>query len=474
MSPSGSYLWAVFAWIAPFAAFLIPLASAQSDHSHSADPVAIQGIVHDSAGAPVGEATVRLERTDAPAAVETRTSNLGTFVFSTVATGNYLISAERSGLRSSATTFTVSSHQDLQTFILVLSAPQSTPVQPGTHSPDPSQVMEFADKPSFSVAGVTDWTAVGGHGSDSTLRTSEALTRETLALKSEGIRRGTNESTGDREQAAEAHRLAGVLAEKSGDPLAAVHEFEQAVRLSPTEQNYFEWGAELLLHRAVWQAQQVFENGAKAYPKSSRMIIALGTALFAGARYDEAARRLCEASDLNPADPEPYNFLGKIEMAAPNPLECVEPKLARFVEQQPNNSQANYLYAMALLRRQSKSADDQVRQHAEALLATAVTIDSKCSDAFLQLGILSASQHNFKEAIVFYDKAIGANPELADAHYRLGVAYDRIGEQEKARQEFLLHDEIKRREAEDIERQRREVKQFLVVVPGQVPDAPIH
>jgi cytochrome c-type biogenesis protein CcmH/NrfG len=43
--------------------------------------------------------------------------------------------------------------------------------------------MEFADKPNFTVAGVTDWTAVGGHGSDATLRTSEALARETLALK---------------------------------------------------------------------------------------------------------------------------------------------------------------------------------------------------------------------------------------------------------------------------------------------------
>ena len=43
--------------------------------------------------------------------------------------------------------------------------------------------MEFADKPNFTVAGVTDWTAVGGHGSDATLRTSEALARETTTLK---------------------------------------------------------------------------------------------------------------------------------------------------------------------------------------------------------------------------------------------------------------------------------------------------
>ena len=64
----------------------------------------------------------------------------------------------------------------------------------------------------------------------------------------------------------------------------------------------------------------MFTVGAKAYPKSARMLTALGAALFAGAFYDEAALRLCDASDLNPANPEPYMFMGKIEMAAPNPL----------------------------------------------------------------------------------------------------------------------------------------------------------
>jgi hypothetical protein len=47
------------------------------------------------------------------------------------------------------------------------------------------------------------------------------------------------------------------------------------------------------------------------------------------------------------------------------------------------------------------------------------------------------------------------------------VAYDRTGEPAKARQQFQLHDEIKKREADAVERQRREIKQFLVVMPGQ-------
>jgi len=40
---------------------------------------------------------------------------------------------------------------------------------------------------------------------------------------------------------ADLHRLAGELDEKLDDPLAAVHEFEQAVHRDPNEENYFAW-----------------------------------------------------------------------------------------------------------------------------------------------------------------------------------------------------------------------------------------
>jgi tetratricopeptide (TPR) repeat protein len=319
-----------------------------------------------------------------------------------------------------------------------------------------SQAIEFADKPDFAVAGVTDWTAVGGHGSDASLRTSEALTRETLNLKPDALPAGAKQGEADR------HRRLGELDEKMGDPLAAVHELEQAVRVDPSEQNYFAWGSELLLHRAVWQAVEVFKNGSKAYPKSARMLAALGTAFFAGALYDEAAVSLCAASDLNPADPEPYSFMGRIDIAAPKPLACVEPRLSRFVREHPTNSPANYLYAMALWKRQEQSpkAPEQV----ETLLSKAVALDPKNGEAYLQLGILYSSRHDFQKAIGFYRQAIEADPQLGEAHYRLGVAYDRTGAPEKARKEFQLHEEIEKSQAAAVERQRREVKQFSVVL----------
>ena len=534
----------------------IPLAMAQRFFPQKSDTLTIRGIVVDSVGTPIDNALVRLEKKDIAGSVEIRTNAAGRFSFPATKNGSYTISAEKSGLRGRIAVVTGAPHDDQQSIHLVLEESAGVHSDPNSSAASSTQAIEFADKPDFTIAGVTDWTAAGGHGSDSSLRTSEALVRETVTLApvtsaegaadsgsfgsgpiesesklhealanspgsaeanhrlgvfylhagrySEAIPllqashridpgnhvdaydlalafKGAGDYVRTREyvqgllahwETGDLHRLAAELDEKQGDPLAAVHEYEQAARMDPNEQNYFEWGSDLLMHRAVWQALEVFQQGVKAFPKSTRMLSALGAALFAGARYDEAALRFCDASELNPADTEPYIFMGKIEMASLTPLPCIEQKLRRFVEMQPENATANYLYAMALWKEQGKSADLGVTQQVESLLTKAVTIDVNCSDAYLQLGILFNARRNYEKAIGYYKKAIEITPRLGEAHYRLGIAYDRVGELEMARKEFQLHDEIKKTEAAAVEQQRREVKQFLVVGKGQ-PGNPV-
>ena len=81
--------------------------------------------------------------------------------------------------------------------------------------------------------------------------------------------------------------------------------------------------------------------------------------------------------------------------------------------------------------------------------------------------MLQATRRDYPKAIEFYSKAIEANPQMSEAHYRLGIAYDRAGEKEKAAEQLRLHDEIEKQQAAAVEKQRREVKQFLVVVEGK-------
>jgi tetratricopeptide (TPR) repeat protein len=519
-------------------------ATAQNTSEHP-DAISIQGTVADAGAKPLVNAMVRLAQKGGPEIVTATTGADGGFVFPALPAGAYILSAAKAGFKSSITAVDASLAGVHKRIDLVLEPTQGAQPAAGP-SPTPAGAMEFADQPNFTVAGVTDWTAAGGHGSDTTLRASEALARETLTLKPEARKSAANadaavvsqsegqlrtslsrtpesfeanhnlgkfylrggryrdaiplletaykiqpanranefdlamayKGAGDFAAASEhvqkllaakddadLHRLLGDIDEAQGNPLAAVHEYELAVRLDPSEENYFVWGSELLLHRAVWQAQEVFGKGVGAHPKSARMLVALGTALFAGALYDQAAARVCEASDMNPADAEPYVFLGKIEAASPNALGCVEPKLARFVREQPENSLANYLYAMAIWKRLEQPVDSTALGKVQEFLTKAITIDANCGDGYLQLGILNASRRDYAKAIEFYTKAIEVNPQLVEAYYRLGVAYDRTGEAAKAKQEFQLHDEIKKRQQTAVDQQRREVKQFVVVQP---------
>jgi tetratricopeptide (TPR) repeat protein len=541
--------WGAVVIVAFLLSVSVRSAITQQTSAQEQGQIEIHGAVLDSAGKPVGDAQVRLEQKGSPGSVTT-TSAEGVFVFSALRAGNYLISAEKSGLRSRVTAVPALTQADHAPIDLVLESSDTLHSNSSAASPSSNDAMAFADKPNFTVAGITDWTAVGGHGSDSSLRTSEALARETSSLKPESSGAGASLSVGAgighesetklraavanapgsfeanhqlgefcfhmgsyheaippletayqidpvnrkneydlalaykeagdfskarkhiekllaQEDNADLRRVSGDLDEERGDSLSAVRAYEQAVRLAPSEQNYFAWGSELLLHRAVWPAAEVFRKGTEAYPKSARMLTALGAALFASALYDEAAVRLCEASDLNPADPGPYVFLGKIDLAAPAPLACVESKLMRFVQEQPGDARANYYYAMAIWKQQKGAENPQDMQQVENLLTKATAADPKYDEAYLQLGNLYAAQRNSDKAIHFYSMAIEVNPQLGEAHYRLGVAYERNGESVKAKQEFKLHDEIEKEQAAAVERQRQEVKQFLVVLQGK-------
>ncbi len=529
--------------------------------SASDSGASIQGLVVGVAGGPVSDAKIMLEQKGEAGTVTTKTDQAGNFALSGLGSGTYFVRAESGGLRSAIVSVTVQPGAATVNLKLQLFDPKAgaradsgnpAGTTPGSNlTPTSNQTMEFADQPNFTVAGVTDWTAVGGHGSDAILRTSETLAREALTLKADSsgasktgtgrgsadpstaesdlraklaaapgsstanhalgeflLRQGRYEEavpllqksydanpadvaseydlalaergTGAAKEAqehvrkllasqpnADVHRLAGEIEEQLGDPLAAVREYEQAVRMEPSEQNYYAWGSELLLHRAVWQAQEVFKKGTKEFPKSARMLSALGSALFASALYDDAALRLCEASDLNPGDPLPYKFMGKIELAAPTLLPCIEQKLARYAQDNRGNAEAQYLYAMAIWKRQAQPADTHDLELVETLLTKAVQLDNQCGDGYLQLGVLRSVQHKPDEAVNFYRKAIEVNPQLGEAHYRLGVAYDRMGESAKAKEQFQLHDEIEKAQADAIEEQRREVKQFLIVLQGQ-------
>ena len=160
--------------------------------------------------------------------------------------------------------------------------------------PTPNPPPPYFDEPKFIVAGVTDPSQRGGHGSDPVLRSAESLAKATAALRTGYVTRRYRE------------RLAR----------GSSGQYQRAAELDPSESNLFNWGTELLTHRAADQAVEVFTNGHRLFPRSTRTLLGLAVSLYSRGSYDQAAQRFFEAADLDPADPAPYLFLGKISSGA--------------------------------------------------------------------------------------------------------------------------------------------------------------
>src|SRR5262249_17524870 len=88
-------------------------------------------------------------------------------------------------------------------------------------------------------------------------------------------------------------------------------------------------------------------------------------------------------------------------------------------------------------------------------------LDPTFADAHLQLGNLDSDQKKYAEAIPEYQSALKYNPKMADAHYRLGQAYVRTGEKQRAQEQFALYEKIGAQQLAEVDRQRGEIRQFV-------------
>ena len=195
---------------------------------------------------------------------------------------------------------------------------------------------------------------------------------------------------------------------------------------------------------------EVFTKGNRLYPHSVRMLIGLGAAWFARGSYDQAVMRVCEASDLNPSDPIPYLFIGKMQSAESAPSEKIVEKLHRFVAQQPDNAEANYYYAVGLWKMRKVSADTAARTADRVAAATM---------PFVSIRILPLPTSNWElfmptrkimpKAISEYQQAIQVDPKMEEAHYRLAQAYRQTGDAAKAEAELRVYEQIAKELAQE-------------------------
>lgn len=375
----------------------------------------LSGVVVNPQHQPIAAATVRLT-TGAGKVLTTVTGADGTYRFAALPAGRYTLQSA-----------------DTTTGPFALAPGESRKIDL-TITPNP----QFFDEPSFIVAGVTDPSLRGGHGSDADYRSAESLTKQAASLRNDP----SHKSRADEDEA-------------RGDALDAVREYQRAAELDPSEANLFDWGVELLKHRAGEQSAEVFSRAHRLYPHSTRVLLGLAVALFSRGAYDDAAQRFFEAADINPTAPTPYLFLGRLPPGQITQTRGYAERLERFATLHPASAEANYYYAAALWNRDHDPA------RVLPLLEKAVSLDPHLGRAWLLLGVVHAEQNRLPQAIAAFQSAIAADPSTSAAHYRLAQAWQKTGETDQARAEMAVYRELSEREARQSELERSGIQEFV-------------
>lgn len=270
----------------------------------------------------------------------------------------------------------------------------------------------------------------------------------------------------------ELHNLLAQIDEKDGKYVEAANEFEVAAHMDPSEDNLFDWGSELLLHRTYEPAIEVFRQATLRFPKSPRLQIGLGMVLYARGLYEDAIKALLTAADLNPSDPRCYLFLSRAYDSSPNQAGDVIERFRRYSVLQPNNALAQYYYAMSLWKGKRAEGSGVDLQAVETLLKESIDLDGSLTDAHAQLGNLYADQHQFERSISEYERALALNPRLPDTHYRLGTDYVHVGKKDKAQAEFEVYQKLRAEHLAEVDKQRAEVQQFVYGSKASPPSKP--
>ena len=447
-----------------FLALVALLVPASRGQSGSADSGAIvEGTVCDSQNKPVVDAVISLESDGRSRKVVAHSDAQGRYRFEAVPPGSYILRVAKLGYLDKRQGPFAVQQKEVKSVALQLSLSESS-----ASAKDALSSLEFSEEPHFNVSGVTDPTNLGGHGSDTVLRTKETLAKDTAALNHAEPAQPNNAS-GAPESSADAHVRLGDAAEREGRALEAVQEYQRAAELQPSEPHLFVWGAELLLHRAFEPAIEVFTKGHRLYPESTRMLLGLSVATYDQGSTEQGVQLLLQACDLNPSDPAPYLFLGTLQQA-----EKIEPpgwteKFKRFASLQPENAMAHYYYAVALSKPSAGTEDFAL---VESELKRAIELDPKLGNAYLQLGILYSAKKDAPAAIGALQKAVELLPLPDEAHYRLAQLYRQSSETEKARQEKALYDQTSQQKTKQAEQQRHEIQQFVYTLRGQNASTP--
>lgn len=246
----------------------------------------------------------------------------------------------------------------------------------------------------------------------------------------------------------ESYNLMGSVQEKRGEQKEALRSFAEATRLAPDKEDFrIDYGSSLVNAGLLEEAVTEFSGGIEQIPQSVRLRLGLGSALYLSAKYDEAAQVMLECVRRSPKFAPAYDLLGKIFESAPDRQEEIFAAFGAYLEQGPQDAAAHCHYAVMLHSRAEGEGPNRfmaARKH----LRRALTLDPRLAEAHVQLGVISQAEGRLADAAASYQQAVALAPSYSNARYRLGLAYQKLGQPAKAQIELNSFRTLKSKESE--------------------------
>jgi len=265
----------------------------------------------------------------------------------------------------------------------------------------------------------------------------------------------------EKSETANLHHLVGEVNEELGNYVEAVRHFHRAAELDPSEPHLFDLGYEFLVHWSWDAARTVFQKGLERFPKSGRLWLGMATAQYAQGDYNQAVESLLRATAAAPDNEMGFRQLIAIYPFARGSTEQVQQRLRQFQQRHPDNAWANYCYGLALWQTPDRRPTLAELAEATRLLRRAIALHPELAEAHYQLGVLLTERRQWRQATPALEAAVRLKPDYVEAHYRLALAYQRIGNSAQAQTMLARYEKLKTEEDSELDRRTAQTTKFI-------------
>jgi tetratricopeptide (TPR) repeat protein len=423
------------------AILLLTTSFAQKNGAESGHPGQLGGRVLGSQKQPMPTATLYLQSQNGNQTWVAVTDARGNYVFSAIPGGTYGLRVRTNGTESAQNSITIADGEKKYVDVMV-DANNALQLKP-------AELPQFYDQPEFTVAGVSDTTNLGGHGSGVETRTKEILATDVANLGASHVDRAPVPSTSEKRlrDAAEhdprnfeINSQLGKLLLESGEAREAIPYLERAALANSGD------------HKNAYELAQAYKSAGDygRARKTGRALLALNNTaelhhLLAEIEEQsgdplQAVREYQTAAEMQ--ESEAYLFDWASELLVHR---AVEPSLTVFTKGNrlfPNS--LRMLEGLAVALYASGSYD-------EAILRLCQASDAHVEDAspYLLMGkILSAESASSKTMNAKLERFAAVQPRNPMALYYYALSLSKLGNgaedpEERLRIESLLQEAVK-------------------------------